>query len=279
MIKKLAFTVFTFLFAAFLFKSATANAASVIQVKGNSAILELTDSELADLQPISGQKIKVLTNEISTDGMVKKVLKKKILISVNADLSAEKNVKIQADNGSTSVNGTKKMATKNLKTNSVSANAKKWTLGVNLKYALTGAAKIKINITPYDVKYQGIDFSGIGIYYWGNLGAGVEGEYAMLKGDDTTVTYNVTQAQLSFLGEYKIKNFSVGALFTPASNYKSTDSAGNENSLNGMGFGIFGTYMVVPNVRLIFDYRTVDYKLDPATIKMTDMRLGAGYYF
>lgn len=274
MIKKLGSAVFTFLFIAL-----PADAASVLQVKGNSAILELVDSEFSELQPTAGQKIKISVNGILSDALIKKIVKKKILISVNSDLTGEKNVIIQSDNDSGSANGSKRSSNKISKTNFASANTKKWTLGLNLKYALGGSAKITINNTPFDVTYQGIDFSGIGFYYWGNIGAGVEGEYAMLKGTDRAATYNITQIQLSFLGEYKIKDFSVGGLFTLASNYKSTDSAGNENSLNGMGFGIFGTYTVVPNVRLIFDYRIVDYKLDPATIKTTDMRLGAGYYF
>ena len=260
-----------------LLLTATVEAASVLQVKGNSAVLELTDSEISELQPSAGQKIKISVNETLADGLIKKIVKKKILVSVNSDLTGEKNVRILMDGGNNSADGTKRLSNRNSKSNS--SPMKKWTLGLNLKYALGGAAKITINNTPFDLKYQGIDFSGIGFYYWGNVGAGVEGEYAMLKGDGNSITYNVTQIQLSLLGEYKIKDFSAGGLFTLASNYKSTDSANNENSLNGMGFGIFGTYTVVPNVRIIFDYRIVDYKLAPATIKMTDMRLGAGYYF
>ena len=260
----------------FLLLNNSGFAATVLQVKGNSAILELSDTEIENLKPTAGQNIQILVNGSQAEGSIKKISKKKILIFTTADLSKEKNIKIENTNSNNSAKSTQRPSVKNPKNN---LNSKKWTLGLNLKYALSGAAKITINSIPFNVKYSGLDLSGIGFYYWGNLGAGVEGEYAMFKGDDGTISYNVTQIQISLLGEYKFNDFSAGGLFTLASNYKSIDTAGNENSLNGMGFGVFATYKVIPSVRLIFDYRIVDYKLDPATIKTTDMRLGAGYYF
>ncbi len=271
MIKQTVVGIYTFLFLGTLSFSAT-----VLQTKGNSAILELSDIEIENLQPTAGQNIQLLAGGMQVDGSIKKISKKKILITTTADLSTEKIIKIQTASSNNSAKSPKRPIAKSATSN---MNSKKWTIGLNLKYALSGTAKITISGFPFNVKYSGLDLSGIGFYYWGNLGAGVEGEYAMLKGDDSTTSYNVTQIQMSLLGEYKFKDFSAGGLFTVASNYKSTDTAGNENSLNGMGFGVFATYKIIPSVRLIFDYRIVDYKLDPATIKTTDMRLGAGYYF
>ena len=57
-----------------LLLTATVEAASVLQVKGNSAVLELTDSEISELQPSAGQKIKISVNETLADGLIKKIV-------------------------------------------------------------------------------------------------------------------------------------------------------------------------------------------------------------
>ncbi len=262
----------------FLFLMANGFAANILKAKGNSAIVELSESELATLNPSPGQSILITIENKASEASITKVAKNKILISTTEPLSAQNDVKITSGKIVSTENTQPRSTGKHVK-NKSQRPSKNWVLGANLKYVLSGASKITINGVPINVKYSGIDLSGIGFYYWGHWGAGFEAEYAMLKGDDTTTPYSITQIQVSLLAEYKYNSVSGGVLFTPASNYKSSDSAGNENSLNGMGYGVFATYNLNPNIRFIFDYRISDYKLDPATIKGTDMRLGAGYYF
>lgn len=253
-------------------------AARVLQVKGSSAIVELSDAEIQTLRPTSGQNVQLTFGSNRIDATIKKVAKKKILLATARDISGQKVVAVSSGGaGALSANSA---AGKGSAARGKSSSSKKWTAGANVKYVLMGAANQNIGNFSAAVKYSGFDFSGVAIYNWDNFGAGLEGEYAMLKGTDAVSTsYNITQVQFSLLGEYRFQQFSAGGLFTVASNYKSIDSIKNENSLNGMGFGAFFTYTVVPNVRLIFDYRIVDYKLDSATIKTSDIRLGAGYYF
>ncbi len=253
-------------------------AAQVLQVKGSSAIVELSDAEIQTLRPTGGLNVLLTFENDKVDATIKKVAKKKILLTIARDISGQKFVTVSS--GGAGAQSANSATAKKAGARGKSSGDKKWTAGVNVKYVLMGAANQNIANVKANVKYSGFDLSGVAIYYWDNFGAGLEGEYAMLKGTDAgSATYDITQAQFSLLGEYRLQQFSAGALFTVASNYKSADSIKNENSLNGMGFGAFFTYTVVKNVRLILDYRILDYKLDTATIKTSDLRLGAGYYF
>ncbi len=262
--------------SAILLLTSVSYAARVLQVKGSSAILELSDAEIQTLRPAGGQNIQLTFGSERVDATIKKVANKKILLATASDISSQKVVSVSS--GGAGVQAASAGPGKTAR--GKSASGKEWTVGANIKYVLMGAANQNIKNIAANVKYDGFDLSGVGIYYLGDFGVGLEGEYAMLKGkDEKSVTYTTTQIQFSLLGEYRFKQFSAGGLFTLASNYKETNSNGSDNSLNGMGFGAFFTYAVIPNVRLILDYRIVDYKLDSATIKTSDIRLGAGYYF
>ncbi|OFZ30389.1 MAG: hypothetical protein A2622_08235 [Bdellovibrionales bacterium RIFCSPHIGHO2_01_FULL_40_29] len=252
-----------------------AEAGTVTQTKGTSAIIELSDDEIQNLSPYTGQNIQISFNGQQVDATVRKISKRKILVSTSKVLSKQKNVEVLAGGPGVSISKKSSYSDKS----KASVSSKNWTLGANVKYVLMGKEKRTISSVAIDIVYSGFDLSGIGFYYWGSFGVGVEGEYAMLQGKDTTASHTISQMQMSILGEYKISTISFGALFTIASNYKSSDGVGNELSVNGMGYGIFATYSVTPQVRLIFDYRMANYKLDPATIEISDMRIGAGYYF
>ncbi|MFZ3228683.1 MAG: hypothetical protein WA160_00635 [Pseudobdellovibrio sp.] len=289
-----------------LFSIQSAYAATLVQTKGNSAIIELTDLELQTLNPSAGQNIQFNVGGTSVAASVAKAVKNKILVKTNKDLTGQKNVQIEIANSVADASTNSEFANpdsappaneKNRRAKKDSARTsgnksmlnKKIIYGVNLKY-ITGSAKIKyadtiINSIPvsgadFTQNYTGFDLSGTGFYYFGAIGVGVEAEYASINATASYANSTITQMQLSLLSEYKIQNFSAGALLTVASNYKATDNLGNDSSLNAMGgLGVFGTYQVMPNVRMILDYRTISYKLDANTVNTSDIRLGGGYYF
>ena len=91
----------------------------------------------------------------------------------------------------------------------------------------------------------------------------------------------MTQVDFSLLGEYKFKTFSVGVMLAVFSNIRDTDNIGNDNSLNasGLGYGLYATYDIYKQFKLLLTYKTVNYKLDPASYGTSDIRFGAGYYF
>lgn len=251
-------------------------AANVLQTKGSSAIIGLSDAEMQSLQPEAGKSIIILSSGKPVQANIKKVSNKKILLTLNGSLGDAKTVKIKVDSSSPKTSAA--APTKN-GTTSKNASKKNWALGANLKY-VTGSAAFSIPGIPNStLKYSGFDVSGIGIYYFGKFGVGVEGEYSSLPGTNNAASATTTQIQMSLLGEYRINLFSVGALFTVFSNFKSSDSLGNETSLNGMGYGAYAAYMLFPSMRLSLDYKMGTYKLDTATITTSDIRFGAGYYF
>lgn len=257
-----------------------AQAGTILQVKGASAIVEMTDAEIQSVKPEAGQQIVLLFGAKQAPATIKKVSNKKVLITTSVNLAGQKAVAVRAA-GATKGNSSSGSSANNRSGNGSrrSKNQKDWIVGGNLKY-VTGSANITITGFPgMSVKYSGFDASGVGIYYFGDIGVGLEAEYGTLNGADTSASHKVTQVQFSALGEYKIKAFSVGGLFTLFSNIKDTDSNGNDNSLNGTGFGVFATYTVMPQVRIILDYKMASYKLDPASYSTSDIRLGAGYYF
>lgn len=255
-------------------------AATVLQVKGNSAIVEISDAEMQNLQPASGQQIQLTSGSKRTAGIIKKVLNKKLLLTTKSSLDGQKVVRITSSGAASSTTASATMERPSAKSNSQSKKLlqKRWTLGANLKY-VTGSANVTITSFPSQtLKYSGFAGSAVGLYYFGSFGIGAEGEYALMTGSTSIGKDNVTQLQMSLLGEYKFNSFAVGALFT-FSNIKDTDNVGNDNSLNGTGFGAYAAYAVKPQVRILLEYRTVNYSLDPATYAASDIRLGAGYYF
>ena len=256
---------------------AWANAGTILQVKGASAIVELTDAEIQSVRPEAGQQINLLFGSKQAPATIKKVSNKKLLITTSVNLAGQKAVAVRAAGGSKSSSSSSDSRSGNSRR---PRDQKDWTIGGNLKY-VTGSAAIKITSQPdQTVKYSGFDATGVGLYYFGDVGIGVEGEYGTLSGSSSNgSSHKITQVQFNLLGEYKIKAFSVGALYTLFSNIKDTDSNQNDNSLNGTGFGVYATYAVMPQVRIIFDYKMASYKLDPATYSTSDMRIGAGYYF
>ena len=277
-------------------------AATILQTKAKSAIIQVTESELNDLHLAAGQTIQFSVGGKNIQAAIVKVAKDKILVKSNADLTGQDKAAIELSIPLGAAAATTpaapmqeaapvQTAAPTKKTHASSsgksyAMKKPWIAGVNLQY-VTGSAKVQyadlavgVAGPSYSFSVTGFDLSGTGIYYFGQWGVGAEAEYATLKGKDSSNSANVTQMQLSGLAEYKITPaISAGALLTIASNLKLNDNAGNDSSLNGTGFGIFGTYQVMPQVRLILDYRTVSYKLDGNTVTSSDIRLGGGYYF
>lgn len=289
------------LILAFLCLTGTAHAAKILQTKAKSAIIEVTDSEIDGLKLAAGQNIQFTVAGAAVQASVVKVIKNKILVKANSDLTGQQNAQIELSTpiGSESAAApvTPPAAAKpqqrahktSAYVKSGSIPKKPWIAGVNLKY-VKGTAKIQFadtvvsNVTvpgfSFNQSTTGFDLSGVGIYYFGQMGAGVELEYATLKGSDSDYSSTVTQMQMSGLGEYKFDGgFSAGVLLTIASNFKASDNSGNDSSLNGMGFGIFGTYQVTPEIRAVMDYKTITYKLDANSVSMADFRIGAGYYF
>jgi hypothetical protein len=278
---------------------ATAQAATILQTKGKSAILEVTDTELQTLKLQAGQNIQFSANGVVSQSSILKVIKNKILVKGNVDLNAEKGTPVSlavirggtAPTGNAAASSAQRPVVRKEKSSAWSSKpspSKRWITGVNLQY-VTGSSKIQFadvvvgGITQTGASdtqsISGFNFSGTGIYYFDKIGVGGELEYGMLKGAGTNKS-TITQTQLSGLAEYKITDkISAGGLLTIASNYKATDDASNDISLNGMGFGIFGTYEVMPQVRLIVDYRTISYKLEGNSVSESDIRLGGGYYF
>ncbi len=262
----------------------SSHAAKILQVKNNSAILELNNAEMQTLEPTPGQNIRLTFGNEQVNATVKKMAKNKLLIEVSGDISNQKVVSIsKGGTGADSSKATTAKSAKYAKTaksvKNEDASSKEWSIGVNTRYVVSGTASQTINGISSKVSYSGFVLSGIALYNWDNFGVGVDGEYALLQGKAGSVTSKITQIQFSLVGEYRLQKYSAGGLFTLGSNFNSTDSTNAENSLNGMGFGVFATYAFSPNIRLLLDYRNVDYKLDSATIKTSDIRLGAGYYF
>lgn len=256
-----------------------AKSATILQVKGASAIVELSAAEFQNLQPVAGQHIQLSFSGKQARALIKKISNKKMLITSTISLAGQKIVGIKSDGSAGDLKDADISKNRSALQKSKLLLHKNWILGANLKY-VTGSGNISITPFPSQtLKYSGFDASGIGIYYFGLLGIGFEGEYSALKGTTSIGKNTVTQVQLSFLGEYKIKLFSVGALLTLFSNLKDVDNLGNDNSLNGTGYGLFATYALRPQVRIILDYKMATYKLDPATYTSSDIRLGAGYYF
>lgn len=265
--------------ALLLLSSSWAQAGTILQVKGASAIVEMTDAEIQSVKPEAGQQILLLFGAKQAPATIKKVSNKKVLITTTVNLAGQKAVAVRAAGAKGNSSSAQSADSRSNNGSRRSRNQKDWIIGGNLKY-VTGSANIKITGFPgLSVKYSGFDASGVGMYYFGDVGVGLEGEYGTLSGADTSASHKLTQVQFSILGEYKIKAFSVGALFTLFSNIKDTDSNGNDNSLNGTGYGVYATYTVMPQVRIILDYKMASYKLDPASYSTSDIRLGAGYYF
>lgn len=255
------------------------HAGTILQVKGSSAIVEMSDAEIQSVRPEAGQQLLLLFGTKQAPATIKKVSNKKVLLTTTMNLAGQKSVAVRAANGAKASSSSSSSADRSNSSSRRLKNQKDWTIGGNLKY-VTGTANITITGFPgQTVQYSGFDASGIGIYYFGDIGVGLEGEYTTSNGTASTASHKLAQVQFSVLGEYKIKAFSVGALFTLFSNIKDTDSIGNDNSLNGTGYGVFATYTIMPQVRIIFDYKMANYKLDPATYSTNDMRIGAGYYF
>lgn len=281
--------------------SGTAQAATILQTKAKSAIVQVSDSEVNDLQLAPGQNIQFTSNGATVQASIVKVIKNKILIKSDTDLTGQQNANVdisiplgapaaQAAAPQEPMGGsTRKVVTKDRAFVNKSAMPKKpWIAGVNVKY-VNGSSKVKFSSTNLGVTTEqsfsfpvtGFDLSGVGFYYFGQWGAGAEVEYATLKGSDSGNTATITQMQLNALGEYKINSkITAGASITLASNYKASDSQGNDSSLNGMlGFGVFGTYQVTPKIRALLEYKSMNYKLDSNSVTTTDIRIGAGYYF
>lgn len=282
----------------------SSQAATILQTKGPSAIIEVSDTEVQTLGLQAGQVVQFTVDAAPVNASVVKVIKNKILVKANKDLTGKANVAVEliaphAGGGAAATTTAEAPAApeaapapvthskpaRSAKGSKSMGMKKPWIAGVNLKY-ITGSGKVSFaasGIVPAFDSNQttsGFGFSGIGIYYFGQLGAGAEVEYASLKGSDSGYSTTATQMQLSALGEYKITPvISAGVVLTLASNLKSTDNVGNDSSLNGMGFGVFGTYNVTPEIRVILDYRSIPYKLDSNSITLTDIRIGGGYYF
>ena len=243
-----------------------AKAANVLQVKGNSAILELSASEIETLQPEPGKKIGLTSNGKEAVAIIKKISNKKILINTRANLAGIKSVQVAASGTSETRSGN---------------SQKKWALGANLQY-VTGNSSIAITSFPSrTLKYSGFDVSGVGMYYIDAIGFGARGDYTLGSGATELASDKVTLIDFSLLGEYKFKTFSVGVMVVVFSNLHDSDTLNNDNSLNasGLGYGLFATYDIYKQFKLLLNYKTVDYKLDPATYGTSDIRLGAGYYF
>ncbi|MBC7467010.1 MAG: hypothetical protein H7256_13560 [Bdellovibrio sp.] len=281
--------------------SGTAQAATILQTKAKSAIVQVSDSEVNDLQLSAGQSIQFSAGGATIQASIVKLIKNKILIKSDTDLTGQQNanVDISIPLGSPTAQAAapqqqagvapRKVVMKDRAfVNKSTMSKKPWMAGVNVKY-VNGSSKIKFSQavgtatieTSYSFPVTGFDLSGVGFYYFGPWGAGAEVEYATLKGSDSGNTATITQMQLNALGEYKINpKITAGASLTIASNYKASDSVGNDSSLNGMlGFGVFGTYQVTPNIRALVEYKTMNYKLDSNTVSTSDIRIGAGYYF
>lgn len=287
----------------FLCLTGTAHAAKILQTKAKSAIIEVSEGEIDDLKLAAGQNIQFTASGATVQGSVVKIIKNKILVKANSDLTGQQNAQIELSilNGALPTTdaaaapiapAARPQRTHKEKSSayvrSGSGSKKPWISGVNLKY-IKGSSKIQFADTvvgavtvpgfSFNQSTTGFDLSGVGIYYFGQMGAGVELEYASIKGSDSTYSSTITQMQLSGLGEYKFDAFSAGVILTVASNYKASDSSGNDSSLNGTGFGVFGTYQVTPEIRAVIDYKSVTYTLDSNSISMADFRIGAGYYF
>ena len=241
-------------------------AANVLQVKGNSAILELSDSEFEALQPGPGKKIRLQVNGKDVPAVIKKLSNKKILINTNGNLVGTKSVQVAAGGSSENKSGT---------------SQKKWLLGANLQY-VTGSSSITItSLAPRNLKYSGFDISGVGMYYFDAIGVGGRADYTFGNGTTEVASDKVTLVDFSLLGEYKFKTFSLGVMLVAFSNLHDTDTLNNDNSLNasGLGYGVFATYDIYKQVKLLLNYKTINYKLDPASYSTSDIRFGAGYYF
>ena len=261
----------------------SARAANVLQVKGNSAILELSDLEFKTLQPEAGKNIRIIANGKAAVANIKKILNAKILINSNVNLTGTKSVQVLASNSNVSINEAGPRGSRSGNSNEKNKNTsqKNWILGGNLQY-VTGSSSILIApLASRTLNYSGFNVSGVGFYYFDSIGVGGRADYTFGNGTTATSSDKITQVDLSFLGEYKFKTFSVGAMLVLFSNIRDTDNLNNDNSLNssGLGYGLFATYDAYPQIKLLLNYKTVNYKLDPASYGTSDIRLGAGYYF
>lgn len=290
----------TKLLVGILLLAGTAQAATIVQSKAKSAIIELTDAEINSLHLAAGQNIQFTVGNSPVQASIVKIVKNKILIKSDVDLTgnAKVPVEISAAGGGAEMaaattpapaRGQQKARSQRAAVNKSASSKKPWIAGVNFKYVASGSTSVQFADTVVggvtvpgftaSLKTTGFVLSGIGFYYFGQWGAGAEVEYASLKGSDANYSSTITQMQLSGVGEYKFGAISAGASLTIASNYKAGDNFGNDSSLNGMGFGIFGTYQITPQIRGILDYKAINYSLEGNSVKTTLISIGGGYYF
>lgn len=263
-----------------LFVAVQSQSAEIKQTKGNSAIIELNEEEIDNLKLSIGENIILTINEESYLANITSKKNSKLLIKANRDLTGTKNSFAEITKKTNRATGKSQGSNQQQKKIIYGVNAKYITGTASIKYADTVVGSLTVPGASITQNYSGFNLSASGFYYYDQIGIGAEAEYSSLSGTGSNITSTITQMQINALAEYRYQKFSVGGLITLASNYKSTDSAKNDTSLNGMGgFGVFATYQVIPAVRAILEYRTMNYKLDSNSVNTSDIRLGAGYFF